>query len=207
MTNSKNVCPKKNTENDLEKELAYCKELEKRIENEPSISSIPAVNEKLNLLKETVEDTQENLILSKDTDAKIGHKSAESSFFGYKTHLAMTEEHIITVAVVTSGAKSDGPELPKILEISQENAIDVDTIIGDAAYSGKENLKIPSEQNNKVVARLNPSIIQGFRKDKDKFDYNKDADRFVCPAGYLAIRKARQGKKKCWRKSSRHLLF
>ena len=107
----------------------------------------------------------------------------------------MTEEHIITVAVVTSGAKSDGPELPKILEISQENAIDVDTIIGDAAYSGKENLKIPSEQNNKVVARLNPSITQGFRKDKDKFDYNKDADRFVCPAGHLAMRKARQGKK------------
>ena len=45
--------PQKNTDNDLEKELVYCKELEKRIENEPSISSIPAVKEKLNLLKET----------------------------------------------------------------------------------------------------------------------------------------------------------
>lgn len=74
--------PEKNTDNDLEKELAYCKELDKRIENEPSISSIPAV--------------KENLTLSKDTDAKTGHKSAESSFFGYKTHLAMTEERIIT---------------------------------------------------------------------------------------------------------------
>jgi transposase len=187
--------PQKNTDNDLEKELAYCKELEKRIENEPSISSIPTVNEKLNLLKETVEDTQENLTLSKDADAKIGHKSAESSFFGYKTHLAMTEERIITAAVVTSGEKGDGPELPKLLEISQENGIDVDTIIGDAAYSGKENLKITTEQNIKVVARLNPSITQGFRKDEDKFDYNKDADRFVCPAGHMAIRKARGGTK------------
>jgi hypothetical protein len=187
--------PEKNTNNDLEKELIYCKELEKRIENEPSISSIPAVKEKLNLLKETLEDTQENLTLSKDTDAKIGHKSAESSFFGYKTHLAMTQERIITAAVVTSGEKGDGPELPKLLEISQENGIDVDTIIGDAAYSGKENLKIASEQNIKVVAKLNPSITQGFRKEQDKFDYNKDADRFVCPAGHLAIRKARQGKK------------
>lgn len=187
--------PKKNIENDLEKELAYCKELETRIENEPSISSIPAVNEKLNLLKETVEDTQENLTLSKDTDAKIGHKSAESSFFGYKTHLAMTEERIIIAAVVTSGEKGDGPELPKLLEISQENGVDVETIIGDAAYSGKENLKIASEQNIKVVAKLNPSITQGFRKDEDKFDYNKDADRFVCPAGHLAIRKARGGTK------------
>ncbi|KPH14794.1 IS1182 family transposase [Chryseobacterium sp. ERMR1:04] len=191
----KNQMPQKNTENDLDKELAYCKELEKRIEDEPSISAIPAVKEKLNLLKETVEDTTENLTLSKDADAKIGHKSAESSFFGYKTHLAMSEERIITAAVVTSGEKGDGPELPKLLEMSQENGIDVDTIIGDAAYSGKENLKLTTQQNIKIVARLNPSITQGFRRDEDKFDYNKDADRFVCPAGYLAIRKARQNKK------------
>ena len=187
--------PSKNVENDINKEIAYCKELEKRIENEASISEIPTIKEKLNLLKETVEDAQENLIFSKDTDAKTGHKSAESSFFGYKTHLAMSEERIITAAVVTSGEKGDGPELPKLLEISQENGIEVDTIIGDCAYSGKENLKLAGEQNIKIVARLNPSITQGFRKDEDKFDYNKDADRFVCPAGHLAIRKARQNKK------------
>ena len=187
--------PEKNTDNDLKKELAYCKELEKRIENEPSISSIPAVKEKLNLFKETIEDTQENFTLSKDTDAKTGHKSADSSFFGYKTHLAMTQERIITAAVVTSGEKGDGPELPRLLAISQKNGIDVDTIIGDGAYTGKENLKLTSEQNIKVVARLNVTIAQGARKDEDKFDYNKDADRFVCPAGHMAIRKARQGKK------------
>ncbi|HET6243320.1 MAG: IS1182 family transposase [Bacteroidetes bacterium] len=187
--------PRKNVDNDLEKELAYCKELERIVEKEQSISSIPAVQEKLNILKETVEDIQENITLSKDEDAKIGHKSAESSFFGYKTHLAMTEERIITAAVVTSGEKGDGPELPNLLEISQENGIEVDTIIGDAAYSGKENIKLTSEQNIKIVAKLNPSITQGFRKNEDKFDYNKDADMFVCPAGHIAIRKARQGKK------------
>lgn len=187
--------PSKNVGHDLAKELAYSKELEGIVEKDESISSIPAVREKLNFLKESVEDTQENITLSKDEDAKIGHKSAESSFFGYKTHLAMTEERIITAAVVTSGEKGDGPELPKLLEISQENGIDVDAIIGDSAYSGKENIKLTSAQNIKIVAKLNPSITQGFRKDEDKFDYNKDADRFVCPAGHLAIRKARQGKK------------
>lgn len=187
--------PKKNIDNDLEKELAYCKELERIIEKEQSISSIPAVQEKLNTLKETIEDTQENITLSKDQDAKIGHKSADSSFFGYKTHLAMTEERIITAAVVTSGEKGDGPELPRLLEISQVNGIDVDTIIGDAAYSGKENIELTSKQNIKIVAKLNPSITQGFRKNEDIFDYNKDADMFVCPAGHIAIRKARQGKK------------
>ena len=187
--------PQKNNTNELEKELAYCKELEQRIEKEESLSSIPAVKEKLNLLKETIEDTQENYTLSKDTDAKTGHKSADSSFFGYKTHIAMTEERIITAAVVTSGEKGDGPELSKLLEISQENGIDVDTIIGDGAYTGTENLKRASELEIKVVAKLNSTIAQGARKDEDKFDYNKDADRFVCPAGHLAIKKSKQGKK------------
>jgi len=191
----KDRMPKKNDSDDLEKELAYCRELEKQIGSDQTLSLIPAVKEKLDLLKETVEDTQENHTLSKDRDAKTGHKSADSSFFGYKTHLAMTEERIITAAVVSSGEKADGPELPKLLEISQDNGIEVDTIIGDAAYSGKENLTLTAEQDIQVVARLNPTITQGFRKDEDRFDYNKDADMFVCPAGHLAIRKARGGKK------------
>lgn len=197
--NMKDRMPKKNASDELEKELAYCKELEKLIESDQALSLVPAVKEKLNLLKETTEDTHERYChtLSKDTDAKTGHKSADSSFFGYKTHLAMTQERIITAAVVTSGEKGDGPELPMLLEMSQKNGIQVDTIIGDSAYSGKENLKLKDRdgQNIKIVAKLNPSITQGFRKDEDRFDYNKDADMFVCPAGHLAIRKARQGKK------------
>ena len=189
--------PEKNDSNDILKEIEYCKELQKRIESDQTLSEIPAVKEKLNLLKETVEDTQENYTLSRDIDARVGHKTADSSFFGYKTHLAMTEERIITAAVVTSGEKGDGPELPNLLKMSQENGIAVDTIIGDSAYSGKENLRLKGEndKNIKIVAKLNPSITQGFRKDQDRFDYNKDADMFVCPAGHLAIRKARQGKK------------
>lgn len=187
--------PQKNTTDELEKELAYCNALEKYIEADQSLCQIPAVKEKLNLLKETVTDTQEHYTLSKDRDAKTGHKSADSSFFGYKTHLAMTEERIITAAVVTSGEKGDGPELRKLLEITQNNGIEVETIIGDTAYSGKDNLKMATEQDLKIVAKLTPAISQGTRKEEDKFDYNKDAGMFVCPAGHLAIRKARQGKK------------
>jgi transposase len=193
----KDRMPEKNCSDDLGKELDYCKELEKCIESHQSLSLIPAVKERLNLLKETVEDTQENYTLSKDKDAKTGHKSADSKFFGYKTHLAMTEERIITAAIVTSGEKGDGPELPKLLKMSCDNGIKVDTIIGDSAYSGKYNLTLKDKdgKNIKIVAKMNPSITQGFRKDEAKFDYNKDADMFVCPAGHLAVRKARQGKK------------
>jgi transposase len=194
--------PEKNTTDELEKELAYCNALEKQIEADQSLCQIPVVKEKLNLLKETVADTQEHYTLSKDKDAKTGHKSADSSFFGYKTHLAMTEERIITAAVITSGDKGDGPELPKLLEISQNNGIEVETIIGDTAYAGKENLKIAAEQDIKIVAKLTPAISQGTRKEEDKFDYNKDAGMFVCPAGHLAIRKAKEGKKNVGRNQS-----
>lgn len=41
--------PKKNDSGELEKELAYCNELEKLIESDQTLSSIPAVKEKLNL--------------------------------------------------------------------------------------------------------------------------------------------------------------
>lgn len=45
-------------------------------------------------------------------------------------------------------------KLPGLLEISQQNEIEVDTIIGDAAYSGKENLRMGKEQNIDIVTKL-----------------------------------------------------
>jgi hypothetical protein len=58
----------------------------------------PLRREKLNLLKELVDDDLEQLaLISQDTDAKIGHKTADTSFIGYKTHIAMTEERISPV--------------------------------------------------------------------------------------------------------------
>lgn len=84
----------------LEDELAYCQKLITVIENTETISSYPVVREKLNMLKELVFDDLEQLaLMSQDADAKVGHKTADTSFFGYKTHLAITEERIITSAV------------------------------------------------------------------------------------------------------------
>lgn len=77
----KGQMPEKNDSNDILKEIAYCKELQKLIESDEALSEIPAVKEKLNLLKETVDDTRESYAITKDMDAKVGHKTADSSFF------------------------------------------------------------------------------------------------------------------------------
>lgn len=193
----KDKMPVKNDSNDLEQEIRYCEELETLLETSPTISEVPSIKEKLNLLKESVDDIEHHRqeVVSKDMDAKTAHKSADTSFFGFKTHLAMSEERIITAAVVTSGDKGDGPILPELISQSKNNGMAVDTVIGDAAYSGKKNLELAKQENIQIVARLNPWISQGTRKKEEEFDYNKDADMFVCPAGHIAIRKAIQGKK------------
>lgn len=67
-------------------------------------------------IDETMEGTEIELEYSKDKDAKIGHKTADTSFFGYKTHIAMTPERIITAATITSGEKHDGKEMKKLIE-------------------------------------------------------------------------------------------
>jgi transposase len=193
--NMKEKFPTKSTTNDLIDEIEYCQNLINVIENEETIVHFPKVKEKLNILKETLEDDIEHLQMSQDIDAKVGHKSVDTSFFGYKTHIAMTEERIITAATITTGEKNDGKELQTLVDKSVQAGIMVNTIIGDAAYSEKGNIEYSNENNIKLVAKLNPSVTQGFRKKEDEFEFNKDAGMYVCKEGHMAIRKARQGKK------------
>ncbi len=187
--------PEKNTSNEVKDEVTYCEKLIEVIEKEPRVAQVPAVKERLNMLKEVVEDYQAHLSYSSDADARKGHKSADSSFFGYKTHIALSDERIITAAVITTGEKSDGKYLQELIEKSKHAGMEIDTVIGDTAYSEKANIEYTKEEKIALISKLNPAISEGTRKEEDKFEYNKDAGRFVCKAGHLAVRKARTGKK------------
>lgn len=191
----KNKFPTKTTSDVLEDQIEYCQKLIKVIEKEEVICEFPKVKEKLNLLKETVADDIEYLQLSKDEDAKTGHKSADSAFFGYKSHIAMSEERIITAAVITTGEKNDGKQLETLIDKTLKAGMTIDTIIGDAAYSEKGNIEYTKQKEVKLVAKLNSTVTQGTRSKEDEFEYNKDAGMYVCKAGQMATRKAIQGRK------------
>ena len=107
----------------------------------------------------------------------------------------MTDERIITAATITSGEKHDGKQLAELLKKSEECGLEVEEILGDAAYSEKENIKLANKRNIRLVAKLNRRVMQGSREKEDKFEYNKDAEMYVCPEGHMAIRKARSGRK------------
>jgi predicted DNA-binding transcriptional regulator len=192
----KDYFPTKNTVDTLEDEIKYCKDLIEVIEKEEKLSNYPKVKENMNLLKETLEDDIEHLQISKDQDAKIGHKTADSSFFGYKTHIAMTEERIITAAIITSGEKTDGKQLQELIEKSENTGMDIRVVIGDKAYSEKKNIEYANLKELQLVAKLNSSITQGRRSKEDEFQYNKDAGMYICKAGHMAYRKIVQNRDK-----------
>lgn len=188
--------PAKNTNNSLREEISYCQKLIDVIEAAGGACELPKIKEPLNLLKETIADDLEQIKILEDQDAKVGHKSADSSFFGYKTHLAMAEERIITAAVVTTGEKNDGKQLQTLIEKSKAAGMEVKTVIGDMAYSEKDNIAFTKNNNIELISKLNPLITYGNRKQENEFLFNKDAGMYVCKAGHMAIRKARQGKTK-----------
>lgn len=187
--------PAKPTSNEVAEELDYCRQLVEVVETQSKVAQIPAVKEKLNVLKEVIDDYENHLNYSNDPDARIGHKSADTSFFGYKTHIAMSDERIITAAVVTTGEKSDGHYLQELVEKSRETGMEIETVIGDTAYSGKDNLAYMKSENLQLVSKLHPLITNGRGQRKVEFDFNKDAGMFVCPAGHMATDKRRTGKK------------
>lgn len=80
------------------------------------------------------------------------------------------------------------PELAECFpEKSQKNGIVVEEVLGDKAYSSKDNIDYCSGNNIKLVSRLNSVVSNGNSRDEE-FIYNKDAGTMQCPEGHLAMR-------------------
>lgn len=83
----------------LEDEMQYVRELIEVVEKDARFENIETIQERIRYLKEGLQDVEEHLEFSYDEDAKTGHKTADTNFFGYKTHLGVTNEGIIVSAV------------------------------------------------------------------------------------------------------------
>jgi hypothetical protein len=97
--------PEKDPVEAAKKQLRYLADLGEVIEKQMQPTDHKIIKE-LERVKQIVED--ERLLAFKgvqsavDPDARLGWKSEENSFFGFKSHLAMSEERIITAVEVTS---------------------------------------------------------------------------------------------------------
>jgi transposase len=179
--------PEKPSMNDtIEDEIEYTKKLIKAIENSDKLKSEIA-KKQLVKIKETLDlPNLKELQSSYEKDAKIGHKSKTDEFFGYKNHIAMTEdEQLITALEVTNGNAADTKSFENIIDKTLETGIEVIEIIGDTAYSGKSNLQYSKDKNIKLISKLNPRVGSIEKFDNYVF-FNKDAGTYECKNGCLA---------------------
>ncbi|MGL5041962.1 MAG: transposase [Culicoidibacterales bacterium] len=117
----------------LEDQITYSKELIEKVKASVLCMNIESVKERLHYLEEGIEDTEIEVEYSKEPGARVGHKTADTSFFGFNTHIAMTPERIITAATITSGEKHDGKELQRLVEKTKASGLEIEAVIGDGA--------------------------------------------------------------------------
>jgi transposase len=175
---------------ELSDEIEYTYRLLENIGNEVLTSNNSKLVSLYERIKELLDTDKIRGIRSKsDEDARFGHKSANSSFFGYKSHLAMTEERIITGIKVTHGGEPDCPQLPSLIEKSQKNGVEIKEVIGDMAYVSQGNLEVCEKNGVTLFARTNSAVAAAAASPLAAgFSFNKDAGMLQCPAGELATR-------------------
>lgn len=184
-----NKFPQKYEGQDLEKEMEYIDLLLNTLSEDKKLTLNEEIVEKMELIRETVDDIQDHYTTSRDRDARIGYKSADTDFFGYKTHIAMTTDRIVVAATVTSGEKNDGAELPELIDKSKTLLPELERVVGDGAYAGNSNLEKAEREGLEIVAKVNSFLIEGTNLERDGFAYNKDAETMICPAGHMASSK------------------
>lgn len=177
---------------ELSEEIDYTRKLLECTEKEIAECENQKIKEIYDRIKNLLDTDRIREIRSKDDeDARFGHKTPTSTFYGYKNHIAMTEERIITGVEVTSGEAPDGKQLKILVEKSKGNGINIKEVIGDMAYVSKDNLEYCGDEI-KLIAKSNP-VIAGLAIPKnDGFEFNKDAGTMQCPAGELAMRVDKQ---------------
>ena len=139
----------------LEEEIAYTKELLKALEEGIAACGNRKIQELYKEMEDLLEDEKIRDIRSQDDqDARFGHKTPTSTFYGYKNHLSVTEERLTAGISVTHGGAPDGQELPGLIEKTQGNGVEVTEVIEDMEYASEDDLEACGERTS-LIARTN----------------------------------------------------
>jgi transposase len=175
----------------LDEEIKYCQKLVDYAKTDIGEAlDISDYRKVAHRLEELVRDIKDHYTVCADSDARVGHKTKDTSFTGFKTQIVMDEESRLAVgAKVTTGDVGDALPGKEVLEeIVNDNQIQINEVLGDTAYSGQPILHLAEENNFKMIAPPHPILGQNI-DGRDGFTFNKDADMFCCPKGHLAISK------------------
>ncbi len=156
-------------------------QVEKSVDIERSPKTKAIIENAKEILKDPKFIEQKGVRSIVDQDARVGHKSKNEHFFGYKTEYTITtEERIITAVRVNNGAYVDGTQFNELMELTEKSGVNIKEVFGDKAYFRKPILDKIKELEAKPYI---PVSAMAYRIDEERFSYNKDSDEWFCEQG------------------------
>jgi len=160
------------------------------VETQP-IESAPQTQEMIEQAKRIVNDPlfmqQKGVRSMVDEDARVGRKSKEQSFYGYKAEFIMTtDEQIITAVTVNDGTYVDGTNAKVLLDQTTQTGMTIQSLYGDKGYFRKPILDMIKNIDAKAYIPVSECV---YKIDESQYTYNKDADQWICRYGNHTIEK------------------
>lgn len=175
----------------------YLEEVITQIEEKISTDEVKTeavINKAREILDDPQFMTQTGVRSIVDEDARVGRKSKEQQFYGYKTELMMTtDERIITSVRTASGSYTDGDYTNEMIDQTISSGIEIKEAYGDKAYFRKPILDKLNEIEAEIYIPVSEVV---YRIDEEQFRYNKDSDEWICTEGNITVDKKRY-KSKC----------
>jgi len=164
------------TQNLIDQLKEKYRQLEKRLEEEPSVREAGPYAK-----------TNRSLFSATDPDAAATRRG--NTRFRYQAHRAVDESGVITATDMTPGDVNEAHLLMSLAEQhEQTTGTTVNTAVADSKYGTKENYL--ALKDNGIKAHI-PPVKEGTSKRlekrglfmEDKFRYDAERDVYVCPAG------------------------
>jgi uncharacterized tellurite resistance protein B-like protein len=126
----------------------------------------------------------DRVISHSDPEMRHGRKSASRRFDGHKMDVITDEASELVLGVdVRAGNAGDGDgAAPLLAQVQATPGIEVETLLGDMAYSDGDVRVAVEEQGAELVAKV-PPVSNSGRFPKTDFVVDLDAKSVTCPAG------------------------
>ena len=126
----------------------------------------------------------DRVISHSDPEMRHGRKSASRRFDGHKLDALVDEDTELILGVeVRAGNAGDGDGAAPLVDAAQGvEGIDIETLLGDMAYSDGDVREAVEAAGVEMVAKV-PPLTNGGRFPKTDFDIDLEAGEVTCPAG------------------------
>lgn len=126
----------------------------------------------------------DRVISHSDPEMRHGRKSASRRFDGHKLDLITDEdsELVLGVDVRAANAGDGDGAAPLLEEVQAVEGIEVDTLLGDMAYSDGDVREAIEDLGVEMVAKV-PPVTNSGRFPKTDFIIDNDQGQVTCPAG------------------------